>query len=93
MPPGAPPVRGACGRGGFELAADQVAPLQDLLEQAFHDQVGLEPPRPTLRVDAQAELLELDRAFNRHLETFGPSAPEPGPGDRLPGGAMPGAPG
>ena len=50
------------------------------LEQAFHDQVGLSPPRPTLKVDAQAELLDLDLAFNRHLETlrpFGPGNPAP----------------
>ncbi len=71
---------GHAAAAGFDMAADQVAPLQDLLEQAFHDQVGLEPPRPTLRVDAQADLLELDRAFNRHLETlrpFGPGNPAP----------------
>ena len=71
---------GHAAAAGFELAADQVAPLQDLLEQAFHDQVGPEPPRPTLRVDAQAELLDLDRAFHRHLETlrpFGPGNPAP----------------
>jgi single-stranded-DNA-specific exonuclease len=71
---------GHAAAAGFELAADQVAPLQDLLEQAFCDQVGLEPPRPTLRVDAQAELHDLDRAFHRHLETlrpFGPGNPAP----------------
>ena len=42
--------------------------------------MGLEPPRPTLKVDAQMELHELDRAFNRHLETlrpFGPGNPAP----------------
>ena len=80
LPPGAPQVRGACGRGGLRTGRDQVAALQDLLEQAFHDQVGLEPPRPTLKVDAQAELHDLDRAFYRHLETlrpFGPGNPAP----------------
>ncbi len=42
--------------------------------------MGPEPPRPTLKVDAQAELPDLDRAFNRHLETlrpFGPGNPAP----------------
>jgi single-stranded-DNA-specific exonuclease len=71
---------GHAAAAGFEMAADQVAPLQDLLEQAFHDQVGSSPPRPTLRVDAQAELLDLDRTFHRHLETlrpFGPGNPAP----------------
>jgi hypothetical protein len=71
---------GHAAAAGFEMAADQVAPLQDLLEQAFEEQVGLEPPRPTLKVDAQVELHELDRAFNRHLETlrpFGPGNPAP----------------
>ena len=42
--------------------------------------MGLEPPRPTLKVDAQIELADLDHAFNRHLETlrpFGPGNPAP----------------
>ncbi|HZK12966.1 MAG TPA: DHHA1 domain-containing protein, partial [Desulfobaccales bacterium] len=71
---------GHAAAAGFEMAADQVAALQDLLEQAFFEQVGLEPPRPTLKVDAQIELHDLDRAFNRHLETlrpFGPGNPAP----------------
>ena len=71
---------GHAAAAGFEVAADQVPALQDLLEQAFHEQVGLEPPRPTLKVDAQVELPDLDRAFNRHLETlrpFGPGNPAP----------------
>jgi single-stranded-DNA-specific exonuclease len=71
---------GHAAAAGFELAADQVEPLQDLLEQAFQEQVGLEPPRPTLKVDAQVELSDLDRTFNRHLETlrpFGPGNPAP----------------
>jgi single-stranded-DNA-specific exonuclease len=71
---------GHAAAAGFEMAADQLPALQDLLEQAFHDQVGLEPPRPTLKVDAQVELSDLDRAFNRHLETlrpFGPGNPAP----------------
>ena len=47
---------GHAAAAGFELAADQVEPLQDLLEQAFQEQVGLEPLRPSLKVDAQIEL-------------------------------------
>jgi single-stranded-DNA-specific exonuclease len=71
---------GHAAAAGFEVAAHQIAALQDLLDQAFLDQVGPEPPRPTLKVDAQAELPDLDRTFNRHLETlrpFGPGNPAP----------------
>jgi single-stranded-DNA-specific exonuclease len=71
---------GHAAAAGFEMAADQLGALQDLLEQAFHEQVGLEPPRPTLKVDAQVELHDLDGAFHRHLETlrpFGPGNPAP----------------
>ncbi|MGO9580260.1 MAG: single-stranded-DNA-specific exonuclease RecJ [Desulfobaccales bacterium] len=71
---------GHAAAAGFEVAADQLPALQDLLDQAFHDQVGPEAPRPTLKVDAQAELPDLDRAFNCHLETlrpFGPGNPAP----------------
>jgi single-stranded-DNA-specific exonuclease len=71
---------GHAAAAGFELAGDQLPALQDLLEQAFHEQVGPEPPRPTLKVDAQAELHDLDGAFHRHLETlrpFGPGNPAP----------------
>jgi single-stranded-DNA-specific exonuclease len=71
---------GHAAAAGFELSPDQVSALQDLLEQAFQEQVGLEPPRPTLKVDAQAELPDLDGAFHRHLETlrpFGPGNPAP----------------
>lgn len=65
---------------GFELAAENLSALQDLMEQAFCEQLGEKPPRPTLKVDAEAELGELDRAFYRHLETlrpFGPGNPMP----------------
>ena len=65
---------------GFEVAADNLEALQDLLEQAFHNQVGAEPPRPTLKVDAQADLGDLDNVYYRHLETlrpFGPGNPAP----------------
>ena len=54
--------------------------LQDLLEQAFGEQMGDKPSRPILKVDASADLRELDPAFYRHLETlrpFGPGNPAP----------------
>jgi single-stranded-DNA-specific exonuclease len=65
---------------GFELAADNLATLQDLMDQAFQAQLGAKPPRPTLKVDAEAVLQDLDRTFYRHLETlrpFGPGNPAP----------------
>ncbi len=71
---------GHAAAAGFELAADNLAAFQGLLEQAFHDQVGPQPPRPTLKVDAQVELSDLNRAYYQHLETlrpFGPGNPAP----------------
>jgi single-stranded-DNA-specific exonuclease len=71
---------GHAAAAGFELAADNLPALQDLLEQAFHQQVGPKPPRPTLKVDAQAQLPDLNHAFYRHLESlrpFGPGNPAP----------------
>ncbi len=65
---------------GFELAAEQVAALQEGLEQAFQEQLGAEPPRPTLKVDARVNLGDLDHNFFRHLESlrpFGPGNPAP----------------
>jgi len=65
---------------GFTVAADKVAALQEGLEEAFYQQLGAEPPRPVLRVDAQVELAQLDQAFFNHLEKlrpFGPGNPEP----------------
>jgi single-stranded-DNA-specific exonuclease len=65
---------------GFELLADQVAALQTGLEKAFEQQLGATPPPPTLKVDAQVELGELDGDFFHHLERlrpFGPGNPEP----------------
>ena len=65
---------------GFELAAEQVAALQEGLEQAFLEQLGAEPPRPTLKVDARVNLGDLDHNFYRHLESlrpFGPGNPAP----------------
>jgi single-stranded-DNA-specific exonuclease len=71
---------GHAAAAGFELAADNLPAFQDLLEQAFHQQVGPQPPRPTLKVDAQAELPDLNHAFYRHLDNlrpFGPGNPPP----------------
>ena len=71
---------GHAAAAGFEVAADQVAALQAKLEQAFGEQVGPEPPRPTLKVDAQVQLAELNREFFGHLERlrpFGPGNPAP----------------
>jgi single-stranded-DNA-specific exonuclease len=65
---------------GFELAAENLPVLQDLLEQAFYDQMGPQPPRPTLKIDAQAALGDLNPAFYQHLEVlrpFGPGNPVP----------------
>ncbi len=71
---------GHAAAAGFEVAAEQVAALQAKLEQAFGEQVGPEPPRPTLKVDAQMQLAELNREFFGHLERlrpFGPGNPAP----------------
>jgi single-stranded-DNA-specific exonuclease len=65
---------------GFEIDAAQVPALQENLEQAFEQQLGLDPPRPTLRVDALVALSELDHNFFKHLEAlrpFGPGNPAP----------------
>ncbi len=65
---------------GFEIEAAQVAALQENLERAFEEQLGTEPPRPTLKVDAMVNLAELDHNFFRHLESlrpFGPGNPAP----------------
>lgn len=65
---------------GFEMAAADLAALQEGLEQAFLAQVGPEPLQPTLKVDAQVDLGELDSQFYQHLERlrpFGPGNPEP----------------
>jgi single-stranded-DNA-specific exonuclease len=71
---------GHAAAAGFELAADDLAALQELLEAAFHEQVGPTPPRPTLKVDAEVDLHDLNPAFYRHLEDlrpFGPGNPAP----------------
>jgi single-stranded-DNA-specific exonuclease len=65
---------------GFEVPADNLKALQEGLEAAFLEQVGPEHPRPTLKVDAQVELADLNDDFFQHLERlrpFGPGNPEP----------------
>jgi single-stranded-DNA-specific exonuclease len=66
---------------GFEVAAENLAPLQEKLEQAFEQQLGAGSClHPTLKVDAQVELAELNREFFGHLERllpFGPGNPAP----------------
>ena len=65
---------------GFEVAAGDLEALQEGLERALAAQVGGEPLRLTLKVDAQVELGDLDAFFYHHLERlrpFGPGNPEP----------------
>ena len=65
---------------GFEVAVGDLDALQAGLEAALEQQVGAEPLKPTLRVDAQVELTDLDALFYQHLERlrpFGPGNPEP----------------
>ncbi len=72
---------GHAAAAGFEVAAENLAPLQEKLEQAFAEQVGADSClHPTLKVDAQVELAELNREFFGHLEQlrpFGPGNPAP----------------
>jgi single-stranded-DNA-specific exonuclease len=71
---------GHAAAAGFELPAGNVAAFTELLEQAFWEQVGETPPRPTLKVDAEVALPDLDEDFYQHLERlrpFGPGNPEP----------------
>lgn len=65
---------------GFEVPPENLAALQESLEQAFEEQMGPDLPRPTLKVDAQVELADLDEEFFQHLKRlrpFGPGNPEP----------------
>ncbi|MDP3182842.1 MAG: single-stranded-DNA-specific exonuclease RecJ [Desulfobaccales bacterium] len=65
---------------GFVLPAENLTALQDALEKAFRDQMGPEHPKPTLKVDAQVNLADLDDDFFQHLDRlrpFGPGNPEP----------------
>jgi single-stranded-DNA-specific exonuclease len=65
---------------GFEVDGANLESLQAALEEAFQEQMGAKPPRPTLKVDALVNLTELDQNFFRHLESlrpFGPGNPAP----------------
>jgi single-stranded-DNA-specific exonuclease len=65
---------------GFELPAERLTSLQEGLEQAWHEQMGDDPPEPTLQVDGQVKLADLNEDFFHHLERlrpFGPGNPEP----------------
>ena len=65
---------------GFEILARDLEALQEGLERALDEQAGTETLQPTLKVDAQVELEELNEEFYRHLERlrpFGPGNPEP----------------
>ncbi len=71
---------GHAAAAGFDLAAENLAALQAGLEQAVQEQLGLEPPRPALKVDAMVDLAQLNREFFHHLERlrpFGPGNPAP----------------
>ncbi len=81
LPAGPHRYGGHAAAAGFEVAAEQLAALQEDLEQAFHGPSGRRRlPRPTLKVDAQVELPDLDRDFYRPpgtLRPFGPGNPAP----------------
>jgi single-stranded-DNA-specific exonuclease len=65
---------------GFSLAEENLAALQEALEETFVDQVGEVPLRPRLKVDAAVNLGDLDQDFYEHLHRlrpFGPGNPEP----------------
>ncbi|MGO9619862.1 MAG: single-stranded-DNA-specific exonuclease RecJ [Desulfobaccales bacterium] len=72
---------GHAAAAGFEVAAENLASLQEKLERAFEEQVGADSClQPTLKVDAQVELAELNREFFGQLERlrpFGPGNPAP----------------
>jgi single-stranded-DNA-specific exonuclease len=71
---------GHAAAAGFSMRADDLDAVQEALEQAFYGQVGPEPARPVLKVDAAVDFHELDDGFFEHLERlrpFGPGNPEP----------------
>ncbi len=71
---------GHAAAAGFSVRPEDIAALQEALEQAFYGQVGPEPSRPVLKVDAAVDFHELDNGFFEHLERlrpFGPGNPEP----------------
>ncbi|MBW1916537.1 MAG: single-stranded-DNA-specific exonuclease RecJ [Deltaproteobacteria bacterium] len=65
---------------GFTLLADQLGAFRTAFEKSVIKTLGLQLPRPTLPVDAQVSLEELDDEFFHHLERlrpFGQGNPEP----------------
>jgi len=71
---------GHAAAAGFSLRPENLAALQEALEQAFYAQVGQRPVPPVLKVDATVDFQELDHDFFEHLERlrpFGPGNPEP----------------
>ncbi|MDI6852010.1 MAG: single-stranded-DNA-specific exonuclease RecJ [Deltaproteobacteria bacterium] len=71
---------GHAAAAGFSMRADNLKALQENLEEAFYRQMGREPVRPVLKVDAAVNFPELNDAFFKHLERlrpFGPGNPEP----------------
>ncbi len=71
---------GHAAAAGFVLPEQNLPALQAALEAAFHRQLGSDPPRPALQVDAEVALGDLNQEFFAHLELlrpFGPGNPEP----------------
>jgi single-stranded-DNA-specific exonuclease len=71
---------GHAAAAGFVVADCDLEALQIGLEAAFQRQLGDMVPRPTLNVDAEVNLAELNGEFFSHLELlrpFGPGNPEP----------------
>ncbi|MFP3868545.1 MAG: single-stranded-DNA-specific exonuclease RecJ [Desulfobacteraceae bacterium] len=65
---------------GFSLLADQMEAFRAAFEQSVIQTLGRQLPRPTLPVDAQISLSELNDEFFYHLERlrpFGQGNPEP----------------
>jgi len=71
---------GHAAAAGFAVAEENLAALQEGMEEAFLAQVGDVRLRPTLKVDAAVDLFDLDQGFYEHLKRlrpFGPGNPEP----------------
>ena len=71
---------GHAAAAGFTVAEENLAALQEALEEACLAQVGEAPLRPTHREDTAVDLFDLDQDFYKHLERLrpiGPGNPEP----------------
>ncbi len=71
---------GHAAAAGFSIVTENLAALQEALEETFVDQVGEVPLRPRLKVDAAVSLGDLTQDFYEHLKRlrpFGPGNPEP----------------